>query len=85
MSAVNPLADNDRTDQDDGALVARAQEGDRQALEDLVRRHQAWIYNIASPRHRGHEGRCARDARPPVRRRLPAAPLLRVARPGAGT
>jgi RNA polymerase sigma factor (sigma-70 family) len=27
--------------------VLRARSGDRQALEDLVQRHQAWIYNIA--------------------------------------
>jgi len=27
--------------------VARAKGGDREALEALVRRHQAWIYNIA--------------------------------------
>jgi DNA-directed RNA polymerase specialized sigma24 family protein len=27
--------------------MLRARSGDRQALEDLVQRHQAWIYNIA--------------------------------------
>ena len=27
--------------------MARAQSGERDALEELVRRHQAWIYNIA--------------------------------------
>ena len=27
--------------------MQRARSGDRQAFEDLVRRHQAWIYNIA--------------------------------------
>ena len=47
MSMVNPLAQDDLTDHDDRALVARAQAGDRQALEELVGRHQAWIYNIA--------------------------------------
>src|SRR6266850_990714 len=47
MSPVNPLAQSDRTDDDDRALVARAQAGERQALEEIVRRHQAWIYNIA--------------------------------------
>jgi RNA polymerase sigma factor (sigma-70 family) len=44
---LNPLAESDRTDDDDRALVERAQAGDRQALEELVARHQAWIYNIA--------------------------------------
>ncbi|MRR08768.1 sigma-70 family RNA polymerase sigma factor, partial [bacterium] len=31
----------------DETLVAQAQHGDRAALEQLVRRHQPWIYNIA--------------------------------------
>ena len=46
MTINNPLADNspDREDQD---LVLRARSGDHQALEDLVQRHQTWIYNIA--------------------------------------
>jgi RNA polymerase sigma factor (sigma-70 family) len=46
---VNPFADTnmgDQEDQDDRALVARARDGDRQALEQLVSRHQRWIYNI---------------------------------------
>jgi len=42
----NPLADN-FPDHEDQRLVRRARSGDRQALEDLVQRHQAWIYNIA--------------------------------------
>jgi RNA polymerase sigma factor (sigma-70 family) len=46
MSDV-PLADSAPTDGADRDLVARANAGDRQALEDLVRRHQAWVYNIA--------------------------------------
>jgi RNA polymerase sigma factor (sigma-70 family) len=40
----NPLADGP---EDDGALVAQAQGGSRDALEELVRKHQAWIYNVA--------------------------------------
>src|SRR3989441_7060501 len=47
MSSTNPLTDSASTDPEDHALVARAQSGEREALEDLVRRHQAWIYNIA--------------------------------------
>lgn len=31
----------------DRELVVRAQTGDRQSLEELVTRHQPWIYNIA--------------------------------------
>jgi RNA polymerase sigma factor (sigma-70 family) len=47
MSILNPFADNVPTDVEDGALVARARAGSREALEELVRRHQGWIYNIA--------------------------------------
>jgi RNA polymerase sigma factor (sigma-70 family) len=32
----------------DEELVAKAQAGDRDALEGLVRRHQAWVFNIAT-------------------------------------
>jgi RNA polymerase sigma factor (sigma-70 family) len=38
------VADDDRADAD---LVEHAKNGDRAALEKLVLRHQAWIYNIA--------------------------------------
>jgi len=38
------VADGDTTDID---LVEQAKNGDRAALEKLVLRHQAWIYNIA--------------------------------------
>ena len=31
----------------DPGLVTRANAGEQPALEELVRRHQAWIYNIA--------------------------------------
>src|SRR5712691_386510 len=47
MSITNPFADNASTDLEDRALVARARAGNREALEELVRRHQGWIYNIA--------------------------------------
>ena len=46
MTINNPLADNS-SDHEDQNLVLRARSGDRQALEDLVQRHQAQIYNIA--------------------------------------
>ncbi|HEV3110232.1 MAG TPA: RNA polymerase sigma factor [Candidatus Binataceae bacterium] len=47
MSIENPLADNSPTDHEDQSLVMRARSGDRKALEDLIQRHQGWIYNIA--------------------------------------
>src|SRR5216117_4463482 len=47
MASDLPLADLAPMDDADRALVERAAAGERQALEDLVRRHQAWIYNIA--------------------------------------
>src|SRR5258707_2514426 len=43
----NPFAEVVDGDSTDTALVARAKSGNRAALEQLVRRHQAWIYNIA--------------------------------------
>jgi len=46
MRTNNPLAD-DSPDHEDQNLVLRARSGDRRALEELVQRHQAWIYNIA--------------------------------------
>src|SRR5262245_27609977 len=42
----NPFAEAVGVDED-AALVERATNGDRSALESLVLRHQAWIYNIA--------------------------------------
>ena len=46
MTINNPLADNS-PDHEDQSLVLRSRSGDHQALEDLVQRHQTWIYNIA--------------------------------------
>jgi len=43
----NPFTEVAEGDADDAALVERAKNGDRAALEKLVLRHQAWIYNIA--------------------------------------
>lgn len=44
---MNPLADDAATDPQDSELVTSAQAGSREALELLVTRHQAWIYNVA--------------------------------------
>ena len=49
MERQNPFAQgvaNDSTIPDE-ELVTKAQAGDRDALERLVRRHQAWVFNIA--------------------------------------
>lgn len=46
MFARSPFADDAATDPEDRELVRRAQAGDRDALERLIARHQAWIYNI---------------------------------------
>src|SRR5438034_5991215 len=46
MIENSPLGERPTEDVDLG-LVARANAGEQPALEELVRRHQAWIYNIA--------------------------------------
>jgi RNA polymerase sigma factor (sigma-70 family) len=43
----NPFTDGSDAESEDCELVRRAQAGNRQALEGLITRHQAWIYNIA--------------------------------------
>ena len=43
----NPFAEVAGDDEGDVELVRRAKNGHRDALERLVLRHQAWIYNIA--------------------------------------
>ena len=43
----SPLADA-HADPPDEQLVARAQGGDRRALEQLVARHGPWIFNVAA-------------------------------------
>jgi len=43
----NPFTEVAEADPSDAELVERAKNGDRAALESLVLRHQAWIYNIA--------------------------------------
>ena len=47
MISFNPFAEVAEADPPDADLVAEAQHGNRVALEKLVLRHQAWIYNIA--------------------------------------
>ena len=43
----NPFAEVAGGDPTDAELVEKASGGDRAALESLVLRHQAWVYNIA--------------------------------------
>src|SRR5262245_21950683 len=43
----NPFSELAADDSGDAVLVEQAKNGDRAALEKLVLRHQAWIYNIA--------------------------------------
>src|SRR5438128_5478384 len=47
MTATSPLGDRPATDDADLGLVGRAKAGACEALEELIRCHQAWIYNIA--------------------------------------
>lgn len=44
---INIFSEHSLSDAKDSELVASAQQGDRAALEDLVTRHQGWVYNIA--------------------------------------
>jgi RNA polymerase sigma factor (sigma-70 family) len=44
---VNPFSEIVEPGASDDELVEQARNGDREALEQLVLRHQAWIYNIA--------------------------------------
>jgi len=43
----NPFTEVAGSNATDAELVEQAKNGDRTALEKLVLRHQAWIYNIA--------------------------------------
>jgi Sigma-70 region 2 len=45
--AQSPLTASSDDDERDRHVVGRAREGDQRALEDLVGRHQRWIYNLA--------------------------------------
>lgn len=44
---INPFIEKNETDSTDKALVESANSGNKKSLEQLVKRHQAWIYNIA--------------------------------------
>jgi RNA polymerase sigma factor (sigma-70 family) len=44
---TNPFIEKNETDSTDRELVESAVKGDKKSLEQLVKRHQAWIYNIA--------------------------------------
>ncbi len=43
----NPISDRCGEETTEAALVRSALEGRREALEDLVRRHEPWVFNIA--------------------------------------
>ena len=45
--ANNPFIEDPASDEADAEMASLAAGGDRDALERLVRRHQAWLYNIA--------------------------------------
>jgi RNA polymerase sigma factor (sigma-70 family) len=47
VNVDNPFTAPTGSDAQDTDLVARANNGDRTALEELILRHQAWVYNIA--------------------------------------
>lgn len=44
---MNPFIERSDTESPDKELVESSVKGDKKSLEDLVKRHQAWIYNIA--------------------------------------
>jgi len=44
---INPFSEKYTEEKTDEALISKAVEGDKYALEELVKRHQDWIYNIA--------------------------------------
>lgn len=46
-SIDNPFSESSQSDLKDISLVEAAVGGDRTALDELIRCHQAWIYNIA--------------------------------------
>jgi len=47
LTARNPFTETAETDASDRELLAHIRSGSRDALEELVARHQGWIFNIA--------------------------------------
>lgn len=47
MATLNPVPDDRPRERDEALLVARARAGEPGAIEEIVRGHQAWIYNLA--------------------------------------
>ncbi len=47
MALINPFQANYHTDEGDKALIDKAVAGDKIALEQLVKKHQPFIYNLA--------------------------------------
>ncbi|GHO99225.1 hypothetical protein KSF_092730 [Reticulibacter mediterranei] len=43
----NPFSETTAFEISDEELVTKAQNGDWQSFEELIRRHQTWIFNIA--------------------------------------
>jgi RNA polymerase sigma factor (sigma-70 family) len=43
----NPFTEKYTTDKKDEKLIEQAIKGDKKSLEELIYRHQAWIYNLA--------------------------------------
>jgi len=44
---INPFTDKYPEDKTDEILIGKALNGDKYSLEELIKRHQDWIYNIA--------------------------------------
>ncbi|MBP9191726.1 MAG: sigma-70 family RNA polymerase sigma factor, partial [Ignavibacteria bacterium] len=44
---TNPFIEKNETTAEDKLLVEQAIKGDKKSLEQLIKRHQSWIYNIA--------------------------------------
>jgi RNA polymerase sigma factor (sigma-70 family) len=44
---INPFTEKYTEDKTDEALIEKAVNGDKYALEEIIKRHQDWIYNIA--------------------------------------
>ncbi len=54
----NPFSEQSVSTDSDTELVAAAIQGDGQALEKIILRHQAWIYNIAFKMIMDHDDAC---------------------------